>query len=637
METCVGAPGDAEASLVAAERALHLDGDLRTGRCRFDLAFQVAERAGDGPATARAALGLGGMWVHEHRTAASAAKVLSRQRQALANLDPRSPLAVRLRARLVAEEDHLAGRHETILRALPEARDTGDPVAVAETLSLAHQCLMSPGHEALRLELAHELICQAARTGRRGDLLAGLLWRTVDLFLAADPRAERSLAELRGLLAVRDHLAVGFVVQAVEVMLAIRAGRFAQAEALAAVCAERGEAAGDADAANWFGAQLATVRWYQGRIAEFVPALSGLVNSPALGSTDFGCFPALAVAAAAAGDQRVARGMLARVGDPATLSRTRGWLATVHAVVEAAFLLDDAETAARAYELLVPFAHLPVVVGPGVACFGSVQHALGTAALTAGEPDRAVEHLGAAVQANLALGHWPATCLSRHRLGQALALRHGPDDVTARRQLALAGEEAAGLGMTLPAASTRNRLAPGGGPAAVSCRRSGRHWRLDWRGRSALVDDSVGMRHLAVLTENPGREILAADLAAGPGGGLPDQAGSNQPMLDEQARLTYKHRLSQLQAEIDQYRALNDPERAAAAVAERDWLLAELTAAAGLGGRVRAFADGRERARIAVGKAIRRALARIADADPVIADELRATVHTGLRCRYLPR
>jgi hypothetical protein len=37
-----------------------------------------------------------------------------------------------------------------------------------------------------------------------------------------------------------------------------------------------------------------------------------------------------------------------------------------------------------------------------------------------------------------------------------------------------------------------------------------------------------------------------------------------------------------------------------------------------------------------VGKAIRRALTRIAEADPVIERELRDTIQTGVRCCYRP-
>nr|BFE80336.1 hypothetical protein GCM10020093_029370 [Planobispora longispora] len=409
LEERPDAHGDVESSLTAAERALHAEGDLQTARWWFDLAYSAAERLDDGPAMARAALGLGGVWVQEHRTAAEAAMVRARQRRALAAVDPAGPLAVRLRARLCAEEDYRRGTHGTVLRALAEARESGDAVATAEALSLAHHCLMDPRYRELRLELAQELIGQASWTGRRSDVLMGLLWRSVDLFLAADAHAERSLHELRDLLAVEDHLAVGFVVSAIEVMLAVRAGRFAHAEALAASCAERGHAAGDDDAVGWYGAQIAVIRWYQGRIGELVPALEKLVRTPALGSADYAYFAVLAVAAATAGDQHLARGMLARLRGAglAELPRGRSWLAAMHGVVEASHLLDDAGTAAQAYDLLVPFAHLPMIASLGVACFGSTHLTLGTAALTAGRIDTAVEHLGQAVDGNLALGHWP--------------------------------------------------------------------------------------------------------------------------------------------------------------------------------------------------------------------------------------
>ena len=125
----------------------------------------------------------------------------------------------------------------------------------------------------------------------------------------------------------------------------------------------------------------------------------------------------------------------------------------------------------------------------------------------------------------------------------------------------------------------------------VHCQRAGRKWRLTLGLRSALVEDSIGMVHLAVLIANPRQEIRAADLVAGLTG------------------------LSETDADTG---------------------TAQLSSAAGFGGRTRAFPDQPERARVAVGKAIRRALARIAEADEVIGEHLRQTVHTGVRCSYWP-
>jgi hypothetical protein len=172
----------------------------------------------------------------------------------------------------------------------------------------------------------------------------------------------------------------------------------------------------------------------------------------------------------------------------------------------------------------------------------------------------------------------------------------------------------------------------------AECRRAGRNWRLTLPGRSVLVAGSIGMAHLAVLIAHPGQDIRAADLVAGlaalsRGTGEP---GPRQPVLDQQAIAGYRNRLKRLDAEIDQLESGDDPGRAAAARAERDWLVAQLGAAAGLGGRTRSFPDQRERARVAVGKAIRRAIVRVTEADPVIGEHLRQAVHTGVYCSYCP-
>ncbi len=64
----------------------------------------------------------------------------------------------------------------------------------------------------------------------------GLMWLVTDLFLAGAPQAERRLGEFRATLADHDHLAIGYILAAMDVMLAIRAGRLAAAEELAGQC-----------------------------------------------------------------------------------------------------------------------------------------------------------------------------------------------------------------------------------------------------------------------------------------------------------------------------------------------------------------------------------------------------------------
>jgi hypothetical protein len=300
----------------------------------------------------------------------------------------------------------------------------------------------------------------------------------------------------------------------------------------------------------------------------------------------------------------------------------------MYGVVEAARLLGNVQAATRAYQLLLPFKDLPMMASLAVACFGSVEHALGVAAMTMGDLDRAARHLREAVHRNLALGHWPAVAASRLRYAEVLVRRGDPrDTVLADEQR----RQADALAATLS-------LAPGPPAGAAVLTRQGVRWRIDLGPRSVLVDHSVGLLHLAVLTANPGVEIAAIDLAAGVAalGAAGNRSRSAQPVLDRAAVTQYRQRLSRLDEEIDDLVADGDPEAAAKARAERDWLLAELSANAGLGGRGRTFADGRERARLAVGRAIRRAFGHVERADTVIGVHLRAAVHTGAHCWYRP-
>ena len=632
-------PDELKAALADGIRAQHEAGDLQASRDSFERAYRLAERAGDTESMALAALGLAGLWVAERRTVTSTVLLEARLQHVLALLDPRSALALRVRTRLAGEADYARGTHTAVLAALDEVRAAGDPELLAEALRIAHHCLLGPEHVSARRELAVELTKASFRTERHSDLLMGLLWQTADAYCAGDPHAGRLLGELKDHLAQRDHLAVGFVASAIDVMLAIRAGRFADAEALAAVCASRGAAAGDADHAWWSGAQLVTIRWYQGRLTELLPMLDDRVHSPVLSAVDNSAVAALAVAAALSGDRpRAASALAALCGsDLAALPRSSSWLVTMNGVVEAAYLLEEPDVAVRAYQLLRPHAHLPMIGSLGVTCFGSVQHALGVAALTSRQLDLAVEHLTAAVQHNLALAHWPALVASRRRLAQAHALRGSPGDAdAARRELDAATTEAASAGVPVPDYPEHPMAGPAPAVAAneVHCQRAGRKWRLTLRGRSVLVEDSIGMVHLAVLIANPRQEIQAADLVAGLAGlsGTSGEAGAAQRVLDPEAIAEYRSRLKRLDTEIDEL----EPDRARQARAERDWLVAQLSSAAGLGGRTRAFPDQPERARVAVGKAIRRALARITEADGVIGEHLRQTVHTGVRCSYWP-
>ena len=105
-------------------------------------------------------------------------------------------------------------------------------------------------------------------------------------------------------------------------------------------------------------------------------------------------------------------------------------------------------------------------------------------------------------------------------------------------------------------------------------------------------------------------------------------------LLDDRARRAYRARLVELDTELAAADVWADVGRSGRLSDEREALLAQLSGAAGLGGRRRASGSTDERARVAVRKAIVAAVARVAEADPWLGRHLRDRVRTGHECRY---
>jgi hypothetical protein len=176
---------------------------------------------------------------------------------------------------------------------------------------------------------------------------------------------------------------------------------------------------------------------------------------------------------------------------------------------------------------------------------------------------------------------------------------------------------------------------PPHGPAhrkGLICR-DGTGWLVAVGHRRARVVDLVGMRHLAELLTRPGQGISALTLVSG--SSAPREQDRHE-LLDDTARTAYAARARDLRADLDEAEAHNDIGRRERLHVELDAMVDELAAAAGLGGRPRAFTDSTERARSAVRKAIKRAIDAIDEGSPAIAGLLRATVRTGLTCVYQP-
>ena len=171
-------------------------------------------------------------------------------------------------------------------------------------------------------------------------------------------------------------------------------------------------------------------------------------------------------------------------------------------------------------------------------------------------------------------------------------------------------------------------------------------WRS--RGTPSRVRDLKGMRYLARLLADPGREFHVLDLVAAETGdgaarhgpspmprrgrrsAMPARCstrGPRTPTADASPRST---RTSRRRA------AIGDAERAAQADAERDFLVRELARAVGLAGRDRRAASASERARAGVTRAVRQAMARIGNHHALLGEHLDRSVRTGTYCGYFP-
>ena len=165
--------------------------------------------------------------------------------------------------------------------------------------------------------------------------------------------------------------------------------------------------------------------------------------------------------------------------------------------------------------------------------------------------------------------------------------------------------------------------------------REGEYRSITFNAHTTRVRDVKGVRYLARLLADPGREFHVLDLVSFERGGTAN-VGDSGPLLDARARDSYQRRLAEIEEDIDEARALGDVEREKQDDAERDCLVRELSRAFGLGGRNRRAGSSSERARASVTRVVRSAMLRIGEHDPRLGEHLDRTIRTGTLCVYLP-
>ena len=197
-----------------------------------------------------------------------------------------------------------------------------------------------------------------------------------------------------------------------------------------------------------------------------------------------------------------------------------------------------------------------------------------------------------------------------------------------------------------PAASTAGSAPEEG----AVFRQEGNFWRITFEGKTILMQRSRGLSLLVHLLRNPGKEIhvaaldglIPSDAAMPPrsastvDGEITHDLGDAGEILDPQAKTAYRRRMADLRSVLEDAEACNDPGRASAARAELEAITEQLSEAIGLAGRSRRASSSADRARVAISRRIRAAIAQIAKDHPSLGAHLTSSIRTGYYCSYEP-
>jgi hypothetical protein len=525
-------------------------------------------------------------------------------------------------------------------------RDPDSPVAaaaLATALVARHHVLWGSQDPADGLAAADEIVTAARRAREPETELDGRVLRLTHLLELSDgPAAHQVLPELGRLAGSLGQPTARLVAWSRRSTLAALTGDFAAAAELARQAFQTGQAASLPDAGSVYWGQLFAIwlhtdlpdgdeQWMERELRDLV-ARSHLSVAHAA---------ALVQVEVAHGAAEQARGRLDELVGTGldTLQPDMLFVWTLALLARGCVVLRAARYAPRLYQALTPYAGRAAVAAGAVMCAGATDFYLAGLAALSGDAATADRHYRAAASVHRRLGARPMLAHTLHEHARLL------EPAAASAALAEARAIAADCSMTKLLAVLGQ---PDRAGSVLTMNREDDFWLIGYTDAVTRVPDSLGLQYLDQLVRNPGRELAAVDLvrlvgATGPAGtvtvpeGLHDaSAASGDDILDRQARTAYRQRLADLDAELGEAEAWHDTERASRLRAEKDFLVRELTAATGLGGRPRPLGSESERARINVTRAIRTAIARIRDRAPAAATYLDQAIRTGTRCCYSP-
>lgn len=593
--------------VLTAEADLRLRaGDAVQARELLDTAWVQAAATGRADLLGKVALGLDRVDARFAMPRADLVAVLTTARHALYGTGTTTEATVT--AALARQLQHSVPADRPEARPLAEqavtiARTLDDPATLASCLLAQHDTLWTSGTATARAEIAAEIAGLAKRAGDPERHAQALL-------LLATAQLENASAAFRATFAEYAHATQrlhqrrhDYLLRTRQAALALLEGDIAEGDRLSAEAATLGDSIGDSDTGNVRMSQRLEIVRARNDPAELrdmaAEAVAWWIGAPA---------HAHAVAAgfyARAGDVEAARrelGVVLALEDRLT-DRSYLWSIFIGEIATAAIALRDRALCQRILDDLLPIADTCAVNAALVCFMGAHAHRIGLLYAALGQPDLGRRWLDQALQTHRRLGAraWQV------ETEQALITLRDP-------------------GGPKPAGSPADHNIP-------QLRRVGDMWRASYRGQTAYLRDSKGLRDIAALLARPGADIPAFELA---GVEVSDSAHTDH-VLDRIALVAYRRRLAELDDELGTAHDHADLAHLQRTIDERELLLAELRRATRPSGGSRTFGNtATERARKAVTARIRDAIRRVTHAHPELGAYLDRTIRTGNACCYEP-
>jgi eukaryotic-like serine/threonine-protein kinase len=330
-------------------------------------------------------------------------------------------------------DNDLVESTQLVDEAIEIAREVDAPASLVAALQRKIFIPAGPGAARERLRLADEMLELGEATGNREAVLRAhgyRLWQFVELAdMEAVDRELATYARLAEELRMPEH---SWLTIALRGMRTLLDGDIDGAERLANDARRAGKRAEQPVAEQFYGIQMTQIRSLQGRAGELLPAVRDLAERfPGIPAWRGGVI----TLAARSGDFELARRELERFAgdDFSAIPRDVNWFAGMSLLAEAIALVGDVERAERAYEELLPYEGLVIVVARAVGCNGPIDRVLGLLAQTLGRADDAERHLGNAVEISTRMGDRPGMALCGLALAEMLLVR----DQSSDRELAL--------------------------------------------------------------------------------------------------------------------------------------------------------------------------------------------------------